>query len=76
MKGYCFTVDDDLIYPEDYIETMINGIEKHNNPVAMHGRCLSDYPVKSYFFDDCRRVRHDIKLKEDLQIHIWQDRFS
>lgn len=37
--GYVATVDDDLLYPPDYIDTLIAGIEKHGRGTAVgfHG---------------------------------------
>lgn len=47
---YIFTCDDDLIYPPNYVETMIEAIERHDRKavVSAHGR---EYygPVMSYY---------------------------
>src|ERR1700751_3970405 len=39
VDGYHLTCDDDLIYPKDYIEKIINGIENNNRKavVGFHG---------------------------------------
>ena len=37
---YYLSCDDDLIYPNDYVATCINGIEKYNSIVTFHGRQL------------------------------------
>jgi hypothetical protein len=37
---YALTCDDDLIYPPDYVERMIEGIEKYNSICTFHGRKL------------------------------------
>jgi hypothetical protein len=51
LNGYLFTCDDDLIYPPDYIERMIEGIEKYDRKkiVTMHGRILPRRELKSYY---------------------------
>lgn len=50
--GYIFLCDDDLIYPADYIETMINQIEfnQRNVIITAHGSRLR-FPVKNYYDD-------------------------
>lgn len=37
---YYFTVDDDIEYSPNYVEFMIDGIEKYNAIVTLHGRRL------------------------------------
>lgn len=37
---YYFSVDDDIEYPPKYVEFMIDGIERHNAIVTLHGRKL------------------------------------
>jgi len=39
-SGYFLTCDDDLIYPPDYVEKMIEGIERYNREavVSFHGK--------------------------------------
>ena len=48
-KGYIFTCDDDLLYPEDYVETMINKLRQYDNEVILtnHGRIMNEKPVKT-----------------------------
>lgn len=47
---YYFTADDDIEYPQDYIHSMINGIERYNRKaiVGVHGVVLDEYP-DAYF---------------------------
>lgn len=45
---YYFTCDDDLFYPEDYIDSMVKAIDKHNCIVTHHGRLLMDLDVSYY----------------------------
>lgn len=58
-EGYLFTVDDDLIYPADYVEKMIRSIEKYNRKaiITLHGRTFRSVPVKSYYHCDARVIR-------------------
>jgi len=36
----CFLLDDDLIYPPDYVETMIKAIKEFDCIITLHGRLL------------------------------------
>lgn len=38
---YYFTLDDDIIYPPNYVQTMIDAIEKYQCIVSCHGRILT-----------------------------------
>lgn len=51
-RGYVFFCDDDLIYPKDYIETMINHIEfnQRKSIITAHGVRLK-FPVQNYYDD-------------------------
>lgn len=39
---YYLTCDDDIIYPEDYVKSIIEGIEKFNCIVTHHGKNIKD----------------------------------
>jgi hypothetical protein len=52
---YYFSADDDLIYPPNYVEYMINKTNKYNVPVGLHGVILHN-PIKSLYRD--RKVFH------------------
>lgn len=55
--GYCVTADDDIIYPKDYVETLIRKIEIYGRKacVGLHGTVFAK-PFVSYF--EGRRVLH------------------
>ena len=57
---YCLVCDDDLIYPPDYVETLIAGIDRHDRKavVGFHGKEYYS-PVASYygsFYEDTRNL--------------------
>jgi hypothetical protein len=56
--GYYFVCDDDLLFPEDYVSTMIGHIERFDRRavVGLHGIRLRTHPVSSYRRG--RDVRH------------------
>lgn len=51
---YYFTCDDDIIYPQNYVETMIDSIETFNCIVTHHGKIINegDYfkSIEQYHF--------------------------
>lgn len=71
LQGYIFTVDDDLIYPRDYAETMIRNIErfKRRAVVTCHGRIFhSGRPVQS-IYTDFAEVFGCVKYTHEAFIH-------
>ena len=53
VEGYIFTCDDDLIYPEDYVEKTIWKMQEHKNKIiaTYHGRIMEDKPVSNSYTD-------------------------
>ncbi len=70
--GYLFTVDDDLIYPPDYVQKMISGIKKYNCPVTLHGRIFKKAPIKKYYSGESIKEAlpclHAVKEDKEVQI--------
>ena len=68
ITGYHFTIDDDIIYPSDYVCLMINAIETNKRKVVVscHGRSFNHLPVASYYrnhsvaYSCLRRVPTDV----------------
>lgn len=51
--GYHCTVDDKLLYPENYAQFMMGKVDEYKRKavVSLHGRNFHDRPSKSYYFD-------------------------
>jgi len=67
--GYCFTVDDDINYPHDYIEKVIRKIELYERKavIGIHGTIFAK-PFESYFKN--RTVNHfKSELKRDILVN-------
>jgi glycosyltransferase involved in cell wall biosynthesis len=49
--GYFLTIDDDLIYPPNYVEYMIAKCKEYGNTrvMTLHGRNFSSFPITSYY---------------------------
>ncbi len=55
-EGYVLTVDDDIMYPENYVDTMIDRVEEHKRQavVSCQGRVF-DGSIKTYNDNTIRR---------------------
>jgi hypothetical protein len=53
QTGYLFTIDDDIIYPQNYLNRLIDCIEKHKRKafVCVHGNKLPLQKLASYYQD-------------------------
>lgn len=64
-EGYVFLIDDDIIYPKDYVKSMISNLKKYQNRFAacVHGSIFSDslrwYYQRSSMFPFKRALLHD-----------------
>lgn len=69
-EGYYFSVDDDLKYPDTYIEYMINCIEKFNRKyvVSLHGSIFNQ-PIND-FIDDRSIVKFRSNVKNFTPVHL------
>lgn len=56
MTGVYITIDDDLFYPDDFVERTVEAIKKHRSPVAWGGKVLKEPPFKSYYKDSWREA--------------------
>lgn len=57
FTGYFFPCDDDLIYPPDYVQRMINKINIHRCLVTHHGKIFANRPIRSYHHGATIRLR-------------------
>jgi hypothetical protein len=65
---YYFSCDDDLIYPTDYCDVLIEKCEKYKSIVGLHGVILNR-PITSYYKN--RKVYHCLKpLKLDVEVDL------
>ena len=50
-NGYYLTIDDDLIYPPNYVEYMIAKCKEYGNTrvMTLHGRNFPSFPITSYY---------------------------
>lgn len=69
-KGYIFTCDDDLIYPPDYVKTMIRKIEQYGRKASItcHGRTFPKREIKSYYRDKLEGFRCLGTVERDVHV--------
>lgn len=64
-RGYVFLIDDDIIYPKNYVQLMVETLQKykHQFAVCVHGSIFSDhlkwYYQRSSMFPFKRALLHD-----------------
>jgi len=51
IKGYHLTIDDDLIYPKDYVKKCVEAVEMYGRKslISFHGRKFIKKPAVSYY---------------------------
>jgi len=70
-NGYYFTIDDDIIYPNDYAYKMIQAIDRHQKKVIMgvHGSIINAQRMYNYYKD--RSLTHyRNQLLQERGVHI------
>lgn len=70
-KGYLFTLDDDLEYPVNYVERMIDKIKyyKYKNFICVHGNLLPSKKLFSYYKEK-KGIHFAKELQRDLAVDI------
>tara|TARA_R110000868_G_scaffold396846_2_gene669210 strand:- start:8350 stop:9048 length:699 start_codon:yes stop_codon:yes gene_type:complete len=71
VDGFVFTVDDDLIYPVNSVEEMIEKIDQYDRLafVCVHGNLIPKEPIKSYYGEK-KGVHFSKELKADTRVDV------
>lgn len=72
FTGYYITVDDDILYPEYYVASLIDGIERHHRRaiVGWHGSIIED-DIQRYYRSKSRRILSFSRaVDKDTPVHI------
>lgn len=53
LQGYMMICDDDLIYPPDYVQKMIEAVDKYERKalISVHGCIMHPLPIANYYTD-------------------------
>lgn len=65
---YYFSIDDDILYPEWYIEKTIEKIEEHNSIVTYHGRKLLGKGINYYKGHQGYRVLGKVDYEGEIDV--------
>jgi glycosyltransferase involved in cell wall biosynthesis len=68
--GYFFTIDDDLIYPENYTEYMIDKVNQYNRKsiITLHARTFGSFPINSFYGRNTLVYHFRQLLTEDTKV--------
>jgi hypothetical protein len=71
LKGYLLFCDDDIVYPSNYVERVVDGIERYGRRavVGFHGSVFPEN-FESYAKNRGRGCSYVHLLKEDMPVHI------
>lgn len=66
--GYYLTIDDDIIYPPNYVDFMISRCKDYNNSrvITLHGRSFAKFPILSYYKSASERYSCFQDLKKNV----------
>jgi len=67
---YICLADDDLIYPSNYLHKLVNGCEKYNAMVSLHGRILPKGNIISYYGQPLAVFRSLGNVEQDVEVDI------
>jgi len=67
---YICLVDDDLIYPPDYLNKLIQGCEKYNAMVSLHGRIVPKGFILSYYGQPLAMYRALGTVEQDVEVDV------
>jgi hypothetical protein len=65
---YLFLVDDDILYPNDYVLKNIE-VYKENTVQSSHGKIFPSFPISSYNFGDVSGYYFGNELRENRILH-------
>lgn len=67
---YVCLADDDLIYPSDYLDKLIQGCEKYDAMVSLHGRIIPKGIINSYYDQPLVVFRSLDTVLQDVEVDI------
>ncbi len=69
-EGYFLSIDDDLIYPPNYVEYMVGKSKEYGDRkvITLHGRNFSKFPVGGYYRSATERYNCLGKVKNDVKV--------
>ena len=71
-KGYVLICDDDILYPSDFAEKMIEKVEEYDRKavITCMGKIMKPRPIKSFYHDELVCFKTFETLTEDREVKI------
>jgi hypothetical protein len=69
-NGYVLTCDDDLVYPPDYAQYMIDGVKRHGGIVSLLGKRYDNRPICSFRSGYTKLYKALTNVPEDHVVHL------
>lgn len=71
QQGYILTIDDDLIYPSDYVDFMLRKIDFYQRKalICVHGNILPKQKLVSYYKDK-QGIHFEKELESDIKVDV------
>lgn len=68
--GYFFTIDDDLIYPENYTQYMVDKVNQYDRKsiITLHARTFNSFPINSFYGRNTSVYHFRQLLNEDCKV--------
>jgi hypothetical protein len=69
-NGYFLTIDDDLIYPVNYVDYMINKCIEYENRkvITLHGRNFEKFPISGYYKSATKKFHFSENVEKDTKV--------
>jgi glycosyltransferase involved in cell wall biosynthesis len=69
-NGYFFTIDDDLIYPDNYTDFMISKVEEYNRKsiITLHSRNFNSFPIDEYYSKNVKVYHFKNENDKDVKV--------
>lgn len=69
---YYFCIDDDIVYPSDYVNYSLSKLREYNDDVIIsyHGRIFPNKKIKNYFKDHINYFHFDKENSKDVEVDV------
>lgn len=72
LQGYVFVLDDDILYPSDYVDEMIKAVEKYgrNAVICCSGKIMKPRPINDFYADEFKCLKTFERVEKDTVVEI------
>jgi len=69
---YCFTIDDDVLYPPDYVRHMLSAIHRYDRKavITAHGSVLQSEKPITHYFRQRKLYHYRMRVVSDVAVHV------